>query len=164
MANRPKAKGTQFESACVGFLRERLDDDRIERRALHGNSDMGDIYGLVAHGHRGIVECKNYKEYGPSDLDDWKRQTEDERCNADADFALLVVHRRGIGRRRFGENDCFMQVRDLAKVMGGHVYAGEGALDMWVRVSLEDACRMMEGLYDARQRGKVLHGDALRRR
>ena len=50
MGSRQKAKGTRFESSVVRYMREALGDDRIERRALHGTQDMGDIYGIRAHG------------------------------------------------------------------------------------------------------------------
>lgn len=141
--------GTKFESACVKFLCKRLDDDRIERRALHGSYDLGDIRGLFAHGYQGIAECKSYKKWGPADLAEWKEQTIAERGNSDADFALLVVHRKGVGEKRFGENHCYMQVRDLVKVMGGEFrcLAGESAMEMWVQVTLEQACQMIEGIY-----------------
>lgn len=150
MANKPKAKGTSFETQCVTYLRARLGDGRIERRALHGNNDMGDIHNLFAHGHEGVVECKNYREWGPADLAKWKSQTVDERGNADADFALLVVHRDGCGKARFGENHCYMQVRDLEKVIGGEFSClyGDSSKDMWVCVTVDDACKMMLGEHD----------------
>ena len=150
MSNRPKAKGSRFDTDTVNFLRQRLDDDRIDRRALHGSHDMGDVYNIFAHGFEGIAECKDYKSWGKANLDAWKTQTMAERGNADADFALLVVHAKGCGKARFGENHCFMQVRDLERVMGGEMscIAGETAKDMWVRVTLEDACKMIEGVYE----------------
>jgi hypothetical protein len=55
------------------------------------------------------------------------------------------VHRNGVGATRFGLNDCYLQVRDLVKVMGAECHAGESAMDLWVHVTLEDACKMMEG-------------------
>lgn len=145
--NKPKARGTSFESAIVRYLRKRLDDDRIERRALHGNYDLGDIYGLRAHGYEGIIEAKNFKSYGPADLAKWREQTVTERGNADADFALLVVHEAGCGKARFGQNSVHMQIRDLEKLVGGtfRCLAGDRALDLWVRVTLDDACRMILG-------------------
>lgn len=145
--SRQKAKGTAFETACVRYLRERLGDDRIERRALHGGRDMGDIFGLFAHGREGIVECKDVKNVGKALLDRFREQTVSERGNADADFALLVVHRVGVGAKRFGDNDCHMQVRDLERVMGGTFtcHAGESAKDMWVQASLETVCRWIMG-------------------
>lgn len=149
MTNRPRRIGTGFESMCVGYLRERLGDDRIERRAPHGSKDMGDVFGIVAHGHEGIAECKCHKTYGPALLSEWQEQTVAERGNAGADFALLVVHEPGCGKANFGRNSCYMQVRDLEAVMGGdfRCLAGELAMDMWVRVTMDDACRMMLGDY-----------------
>ena len=148
--SKQKAKGTAFETACANFLRKRLGDDRIERRALHGARDLGDIFNIFAHGFEGIAECKDYKRWGKADLDEWKGQTVAQRGNADADFALLIVHEKGCGERRFGQNSCHMQVRDLVHVMGGdfRCIAGESAMDMWVRVTLEDACQMIEGVYE----------------
>lgn len=125
------------------YLRTRLHDDRIDRRVLHGSKDMGDIYNIYAHGHEGVAEAKSYKSYTRADLVRWQGECVIERANADADFILLIVHEPGCGRARFGQNSCYVQVRDLQKVMGGTVLAGETALDMWVRLPLEDACRLI---------------------
>lgn len=145
--NRSKKKGTAWESQAARFLRERLCQPRIDRRAPGGVRDKGDVYNLFAHGHEGVVECKDYKTWGPADLEKWKMETVAERENAGADFALLFVHdtEHRIGESRFGKNICYMQVRDLACVMGGKVHAGDSALGMWVRVSVEEACQMMMG-------------------
>ena len=145
--SKSKSIGTRFESMCVEYLREHLGDDGIERRALHGSKDMGDLFGLVAHDHDGVVECKSHKRYGPADVAEWRSQTIDERENAGADFALLVIHRPGCGRARFGRNECQMQVRDLERIAGGTFtcLAGETAKDIWVSMSLEDACDLMSG-------------------
>ena len=144
--SRQRRKGTSFESAIVKWLRERLGIETIERQPMHGSRDTGDIKGLVAHGFSGIVEAKDHKSISPSLLEKWKAQTVVERENAGADFALLVVHKPGVGATRFGLNDCYMQIRDLAKVMGGKFtcHAGESAMGLWVHVTLEDACKMME--------------------
>lgn len=40
-----RSKGTRFESAVVKWLREALQDDRIERRSLNGRNDRGDVAG-----------------------------------------------------------------------------------------------------------------------
>ena len=146
MANRSKAKGSGFESQGVSFLRERLGQEQIERRALHGSKDMGDIFGLRAHGREGVVECKSYKRYGPADVERWRRQTIDERENAGADFALLVIHQPGCGRTRFGLNRCDMQLRDL-DVMSGDGFTclmGDSMRDVWVTMTVEEACRIIE--------------------
>jgi hypothetical protein len=146
MANRSKALGTSYESQCVRYLRQKLCDDGIERRALHGNKDMGDVFGLKAHGHMGIVECKNVKRYGKADIDKWRGQTMDERKHAGADFALLVVHKPGCGEARFGDNYCHLQVRDLDVIQGYERYIrdlDDPLLDTWLTMDLETACDLM---------------------
>jgi hypothetical protein len=134
----------------VRYLRKRLEDERIDRAAMRGNRDAGDIHGLVAHGYRGIVECKDYKSWSRSDLLDWQSQTVVERGNADADFALLGAHRKGVGETRFGENDCHLQVRDLERVMGGEFtcLAGDTAKEMWIRADLETICKFIMSDYE----------------
>lgn len=143
MTNIPKRNGTKFETACARYLCRRLDDDRVERRALHGSRDMGDLFGLWAHGTHGIVECKNYKDWGKSDLTAWKRQALDERDNADAGFVLLVVHKSGCGPKRFGENHCYVTLRDLHVLMDAE--CSKSSDEFWVRLTLDDACRLIEG-------------------
>lgn len=140
--SKSKEKGTDFETQCVEYLRRRLEDDRIERRALHGAKDMGDIFGLHAHGYEGIVECKSYKSYGDAHIEKWRERTVDERGNADADFALLVVHRPGCGRMRFGRNWCHMQVRDLEKIADRVAprHPDDPFLDTWVITTVDQAC------------------------
>ena len=147
---KPKDKGTRFETACVRYLRKRLEDERIDRAAMRGNRDAGDIHGLVAHGYRGIVECKDYKSWSRSDLLDWQSQTVTERGNADADFALLVIHTKGVGETRFGDNACHLQVRDLERVMGGEFrcLAGDTAKEMWIRADLETICKFIMSDYE----------------
>ena len=147
---RPKDKGTRFETACVRYLRKRLEDERIDRAAMRGNRDAGDIHGLVAHGYLGIVECKDVVDVPKSRLDKYREQTIVERGNADADFALLVIHREGVGDKRFGDNDCHMQVRDLERVMGGEFrcLAGDTAKEMWVTANLETICKFIMSDYE----------------
>lgn len=94
MVNKPKNKGTSFETAVVRYLRWALDDPRIDRMALHGNNDTGDITGIYYAGERVVVECKNTKQ--PNYAKYWQ-QTLDEMGNADTCFAALVRHRPGVG-------------------------------------------------------------------
>lgn len=150
--SKQKDRGTAFETALVRYLREQLDDDRIERRAPHGSSDMGDVFGIRAHGWRGIAECKDYARYTDYDLGQWMRQTLVERDNADADFAMLVVHRRGksakAGAASFGKNVVWVTVGDLMR-MGGLASGTspwEDAEFVWVSTRLEDAVQLMLGV------------------
>lgn len=145
MANKSKAKGTRFETACALYLSEQLECD-VERRALHGAKDMGDLFGIKAHGSSGIAECKNYKAITDSELSRWKEQTVVERGNADADFALLLVHKPATNgsdpqAKTFGNNLCYVQLRDLAVIAG----TIEGAQNVWVQLTLQDAARLMRG-------------------
>ena len=145
MTNRSKAKGTKFETQVCLWLRERLEDDRIERRALHGSRDMGDLYGLWAHGWEGIVECKDYDSWADADLAKWQRQAEDERLNACADWALLVVHRKGCGAARVGSNHTYLTIRSLLYLAGirPQERPHDCVLDAYVELTLAKACDLM---------------------
>lgn len=153
MANPSKDLGTKFESATVAYLRERTGDSRIERRAMHGNRDMGDVYGIRAHGYEGIAECKRVERMTADRLDKFKRQAVDERYNADADFVLLIVWRKGKGYQAkggkapasFGENVCWITVEDLLKVSGatGHIDMATEAAETWVSAPLKDIVDMI---------------------
>lgn len=145
--NRSKDKGTAWESMLVRWLRQRLADDRIERRALHGSKDLGDIYGLCAHGTRGIIEAKNYRQWGPHDLEEWERQTLDERDNADADWAILVPKRYGVGEKSLGRTPVWVTYSDLLRLANvsyvRNVFSDqlEGS---WHVTDLETVCSLME--------------------
>ena len=142
---KPKTLGTEWETAVVRYTKAQLDDDRIERRALHGARDMGDIHGLFTHGYEGIIECKRDRDMGASDLAEYQRQTLDERENADADFALLVVKNFN---HSVGEAFCWVTLRDLARI-ALPLMVNDGWLDRadetWACVPLSVACALMRG-------------------
>lgn len=145
MGSRQKAKGTRFESSVVRYMREALGDERIERRALHGTQDMGDIYGIRAHGWDVIAECKSHKEVTPALVAEWREQTLRERENADAGAALLVV---SVYRASVARSAVHVTLRDLARISiplmvnDGHMDTADGA---WAVLTLEDACRLISG-------------------
>ncbi len=140
---RPKDLGTAYETANVAYARERTGDSRIERRAQHGSRDMGDVYGIRAHGHEGIMECKRVERLSDALLDRFKEQALNERDNADADFVLLSVWRKGKGYqardgkppKSFGENACWLTIEDLLKIAGGR------GMGTWV-------CRPLSAAFD----------------
>lgn len=140
-----REKGTRFETDVVNYLRAQLDDDRIERRALHGSKDMGDIHGLFAHGYEGIIECKAHKSVTWSLIGKWQQQTIDERENADADWAALVVKRPNHG---VWESTAYVTLRDLARI-ALPLMVNDGWLDAsdetWVCMPLSTACALMRG-------------------
>lgn len=141
---RPKDKGTAFETAVARYLRDAMGDERIERRALHGARDMGDLFGLRAHGHEGIVECKAHKEVGPALLASWRDQTLIERGNADADFAVLAVK---VHRAPIAECRAHVTLRDLFRVAGGHFsvarFGADACDEAWVSMTMRELCALM---------------------
>lgn len=140
-----REKGTRFETDVVNYLRAQLGDNRIERRALHGSKDMGDIHGLFAHGYSGIIECKAHKSVTWSLVGKWQQQTLDERENADADWAALVVKRPNHG---VWESTAYVTLRDLARI-ALPLMVNDGWLDAadetWVCMPLSTACALMRG-------------------
>lgn len=145
MSNPSKAKGTRFETSVCLYLRDVLDDDRIERRALHGTHDMGDIYGIRAHGNSVIVEAKAHSNVTRSLVSEWRRQTIDERENADADAALLVVK---VPRHSTAEATVHVTLCDLARIamfvsVSPTFY--DRADDSWVTMTLAEAASLIRG-------------------
>lgn len=148
MANPSKKRGTAFETLFVAWMRDRLGDTRIERRAPHGSVDLGDVYGLYAHGSTGIAELKDYRSWGLHDLDRWKRETLAERDNAGADWGLLVPKKYGFGEKTLGNLPVHVTYGDSLKVANiSHVPNpfSEWAGGTWVSTTLEEFCRWMEG-------------------
>ncbi|PNW10897.1 hypothetical protein C1632_02600 [Microbacterium testaceum] len=88
-----KDAGTRFERSIADFLKIRLDDDRIDRRAKTGSKDRGDIGGVrTPLGGRVVIECKDTARV---DLPGWLRQAEVERGNDDAVAGVVVHKKRG---------------------------------------------------------------------
>jgi hypothetical protein len=114
MANRSKDKGTAFESAVSSYLAEALQDDRIERRALGGTGDRGDVAGVRFMGKRVVVECKAEKTLK---VPEWLREAEAERENDGAAFGVVVSKRRGIGDKRTGEQLVLMTLETFADLL-----------------------------------------------
>jgi hypothetical protein len=83
-----KAKGTAWESAIVAYLREH-GAPHAERRALHGNKDMGDISGIPGL----VVEAKSAAR---QDWSTWVDEAEAEAANvAPGTLAAVWAKRRG---------------------------------------------------------------------
>lgn len=145
MANPSKDRGTRYETAVVRYMREMTGDDRIERRALHGSKDMGDIYGIAAHGWEGIAECKAHKEVTPALVTEWREQTVAERENAGAGFGLLVVN---VYRAPVWRSIVHVTLRDLARIaLPLMVCDGweERADETWTCMTLFEACMHING-------------------
>ncbi|MBM6756748.1 hypothetical protein H6A18_09560 [Collinsella tanakaei] len=143
--SRQKAKGTRYESAVRNYMAEALGDARIERRALHGAQDMGDLYGIRAHGFEGIAECKSHRTVTPGLVERWRDETLCERGNADAGFALLVID---VYRAPVERSEVHVTLRDLARICPALDVADgmdDAADSEWAVLTLGDACRMIGG-------------------
>ena len=92
---RPRDIGTRTETAVVRWLTAH-GWPNAERRALHGNTDLGDITGTPGL----IWEVKGgeaAKDASDRQIDAWLDETETERRNAAAAYGFLVCQRRGKG-------------------------------------------------------------------
>ena len=131
-----------------------LDQPQIERRALHGATDMGDVYRIFGqNGLEGIAECKDHRTVTDSLIDRWRAQTLSERDEAHAGFGLLVIHRRGKAAKwtspSFDENIVQVTIGDLLKLMGmaDGLSEWEDVNWMWVSMTLGQVCTILRGEY-----------------
>jgi hypothetical protein len=88
--SKSKQKGTSAESAFVKSERVLKSFPMVERRALSGVNDMGDVSGAPGL----VFEIKNHKSYK---FPEWLKETEVERVNAKADYGVLIVKPNGVG-------------------------------------------------------------------
>jgi hypothetical protein len=116
-----KQAGTKFESDVVRYLRDRLGDDRIERRAKSGSKDRGDIAGVrTALGERVVIECKDVARLN---LSGWVNEADIERGNDDAAVGMVAHKRRGYGPAQIGGTYVTMTLDDVAALLAGTNHA-----------------------------------------
>ena len=91
--SKSKQKGTAWETECVRYL-DSYTKHEFMRLPLVGTKDVGDIrcHDLPEF----VFECKNRKD-ALSSLYQIMKETEQERLNAEADFAAAIVKRRNFG-------------------------------------------------------------------
>lgn len=82
-----KDRGTRWETAIVAFLIER-GWVNVERRALQGTKDKGDIAGIPGV----VIEAKSQARHS---LSEWLTEAEKERVNAGALVGVAWIKRRG---------------------------------------------------------------------
>lgn len=83
--SKSKQKGTAWETAVVRYLQEH--GHEVERRALGGVNDKGDIAGLK----NWTLECKDEKSIS---LSTYMNEAETEAINAGTEFFAAIVKRR----------------------------------------------------------------------
>ena len=86
--SKSKQKGTLAETAVADYLKQTF--PAVERRALSGLNDKGDIAGVPFT----VVEVKNQRSYK---IHEWMKETEIERINADEELGVLVIKPNGVG-------------------------------------------------------------------
>lgn len=148
MSTKSKRQGTEFESDVCRFMAEELGQPGIERRALHGTNDMGDVFGIDVHGFSCIAECKAVR--GPR-VERFRAETLAERDAAGADMAVLVCAQYSAPSASFPEGRrmptrsaiVHVTIRDLALLVPeltlaeGMERGGDAA---WVQMTLTEFC------------------------
>ncbi len=84
--SRARAKGTAWETAVCNYLRI-LGWPHVERRALNGAKDRGDLAGIPGL----VVECKSANKV---ELAGWLDEANCERDNDGADLGVVWFKRR----------------------------------------------------------------------
>ena len=87
--SKSKQKGTAAETAVVKYLKEN-GFTQVERRALQGSLDKGDISGIEGL----VIEVKDHKKMI---LSEWMKELEVEIDNANAKSGVVIHKRRGKG-------------------------------------------------------------------
>lgn len=82
-----RAKGTRWESAIVEYLRE-VGATQVERRALGGANDKGDIAGIPGV----VIEAKAAARL---ELAAWVAEAREEAANASAPIGVVWHKKRG---------------------------------------------------------------------
>lgn len=112
--SRSKQKGTLAETAVAQYLQSTW--STVERRALSGLNDKGDIAGIPNI----VVEVKNQKTYK---IKEWLKETETERINAQADFGILVIKPNGVGVSKMDDWWSVLPLVDIVKLLVKAGYA-----------------------------------------
>ena len=87
MVNKPKIKGTAFESLVRDYLRQWWPN--ATRPALSGRKDVGDIINVPF-----VVEAKAVCKFA---LSEWMKELDKEKINAGMDVGFVVIKRTNQG-------------------------------------------------------------------
>lgn len=92
--SKSRARGTAWETEIVNYL-NRVGYPYVERRALNGAADKGDIAGLPGV----VIEAKSQNRFT---LAEWMDETIRQGHNASAEVAVCWIHRPGKASARDG--------------------------------------------------------------
>lgn len=112
--SRSKQKGTLAETAVVSYFKQFW--NHVERRALAGINDKGDISGIP----KIAIEVKNQKSYK---IHEWLKETKIEQKNADADFGVLIIKPNGVGVSNVDQWWAVLTLDDLVQLLQKAGYA-----------------------------------------
>ena len=111
-----KAAGSRFERVIADWLRDRLNNDYIDRRVKTGRNDRGDIGGVKAfRGARVVLELKDYG--GRLLPSTWLTEAEIEAGNDDAPIGVVIAKRKGTTNP--ADQFCLMTVETFARLLEG---------------------------------------------
>jgi hypothetical protein len=130
MPTRPKDIGTAGETAVLKVVR--VFWPLAHREVLHAHADLGDI---VIPGVPIIFEVKAGKQtqtVSDLQLEQWMRETDRERDNAEARYGVLVLKRWGVGAQNADRWWAYLDVAALAQLMGapGHLNAAPVRMEL----------------------------------
>jgi hypothetical protein len=106
--SKSKQKGTLAETAVADYLRQTF--PAVERRALQGKFDTGDIAGVPGC----VVEVKNQRSYK---IHEWMKETETERINAEEELGILVIKPNGIGVSKVNQWWCVISLETITRLI-----------------------------------------------
>jgi hypothetical protein len=106
--SRSKQKGTAAETAVVRHLETTW--PHVERRALNGSADRGDIAGII-----GI--CLEVKAHARYAIPEWLTELDAEIANDGAAHGVLVVKPKGVGATRVGEWWAITRLDDYTRLL-----------------------------------------------
>lgn len=113
--SKAKQKGTAFETAVTRYMKNYF--PAVERRALQGVNDTGDIAGITITGQPVVVECKNTRQLN---ISEHMKEAIREAENAHAAFPVLVQHAPRIGfdkDENTGQQWAILQLHDFMELL-----------------------------------------------
>lgn len=112
MSHPSKVKGTRWEREVADYLDSQL-PYQVERRALHGTEDRGDILITGGPGADFALECKNTLDWSKK-LSKFLREAEAEADNANVPFGAVIVKRR---QHSVGDAYVVVSLRQFAEML-----------------------------------------------
>jgi len=93
MSHPSKVKGTRWETEVVRYFAGKI-PHQVERRALHGGLDRGDILITGGFGAKFALECKAVVDWSKK-LSGFVKEAEQEAMNAGVPYGVCILKRRG---------------------------------------------------------------------